>query len=107
MKYLLKTLEILLPITAVILLVFQVIISNELATLGKKLGQLDTDVRLVADIRENLSIEVASASSLLALRQKAMTEGFIEPTSKQIMNLSLQVPVALDITHISTLQPVE
>ncbi len=107
MKYLLKGLEVLLPITAVVLLVFQVIISNQLATLGKKLGQLDTDVRLVADTRETLAIEVASASSLLALRERAMAEGFVEPTSKQIMNLSLQVPVALDISHGTTLQPVQ
>lgn len=107
MKYLLKGLEILLPITAVILLVFQVIISNELATLGKKLGQLDVDVRLVSDTRESLSIEVASASSLLALRERAFVQGFVEPTSKQILNVSLQVPVALDMSHTSTLRPIE
>ncbi len=106
MKYLLRGLEILLPITAVVLLIFQVIISNELATLGKKLGQLDVDVRLVSDTRESLSIEVASASSLLALRERAIAEGFVEPTNKQIMNLSLQVPVALDISHTTSLQPV-
>lgn len=106
MKYLLRTLEILLPITAVILLVFQVIVSNELATLGKKLGQLDVDVRIVSDTRESLAIEVASASSLMALREKAMAVGFMEPTTKQIMNLSLQVPVALDISH-TTVLPVE
>lgn len=107
MKYLLRGLEVLLPITAVVLLVFQVIISNELATFGKKLGQLDVDVRLVSDVRESLSIEVASASSLLALRERALSQGFVEPTTKQIMNLSLQVPVALDMSHTSGLRPVE
>ena len=107
MKYFVRAAEILLPITAVILLVFQVIISNELATLGKKLGQLDVDVRLVSDVRESLSIEVASASSLLALRERALSQGFVEPTNKQIMNLSLQVPVALDISHGTQLSPVE
>lgn len=107
MKYLVRVAEILLPITAVVLLVFQVIISNELATLGKKLGQLDVDVRLVSDVRESLSIEVASASSLMALRERALSQGFVEPTSKQIMNLSLQVPVALDTSRGTALSPVE
>lgn len=107
MKYILRIAEILLPITAVVLLIFQVIISNELATLGKQMGQLDTAVRLESDVKESLAIQVASASSLLTLRERATVAGFIEPTNKQIMNLTLQVPVAALDTNHTPLSPVE
>lgn len=109
MKNILRIAEIILPITAVVLLIVQVVVSNELATLGKQMGQLDAQVRLESDIHESLAIEVASASSLLTLRARASAFGFIEPTTKQIMNLSLQVPVAaLDTNHTPlSLSPVE
>lgn len=107
MKNILRIAEIILPITAVILLIVQVIISNELATLGKQMGQLDAKVRLESDVHESLAIEVASASSLLTLRERAAAIGFMEPSTKQIMNLTLQVPVAaLDASHVP-LSPVE
>lgn len=107
MKYLLRIAEIMLPITAVVLLVFQVVISNELAALGKQMGHLDTKVRLESDIKESLAIQVASASSLLTLRERASDAGFVEPTTKQIMNLTLQVPVAALDANLSPLSPVE
>jgi len=107
MKYLLRIAEIMLPLTAVVLLIVQVVISNELAALGKQMGQLDAAVRLESDVKESLAIQVASASSLLTLRERATIAGFVEPTTKQIMNLSLQVPVAaLDANH-APLSPVE
>ncbi len=107
MKRLLRIAEIFLPITAIVLLIVQVIISNELATLGKKMASLDHDVRIQNESRESLTIAVASASSLLQLRERALAEGFVEPTTKQILNLSLQVPVALDTGHNALLAPVQ
>lgn len=107
MKHLLRIAEIILPITAIVLLIFQVVISNELAALGKQLGQLDYEVRLESDINESLAIQVASASSLLTIRERATLAGFVEPTTKQIMNLTLQVPVAALDTHRTPLSPVE
>jgi len=108
MKHLMRLLEVLLPITAVILIVFQIVVSNELAALGKQLGRLDAQAREAMDTKEALSIQVASASSLLTLRERAETLGFIEPTAKQIVNLSRETPVAaLDVGKNSSLHPVE
>lgn len=107
MKRLLRIAEILLPITALVLLIVQVIISNELATLGKKMATLDREVRIETEAKESLTIAVASASSLLQLRERALAEGFVEPTTKQILNLSLQVPVALDIGHTAPITPLQ
>lgn len=95
MKKIARIIGIVLPITAIILVVLQVVISNELATLGKRLGQLDAQVSRETDVNEALSTEVASASSLLMIRERAELLGFVEPTAKQIMSLTLEVPVAL------------
>lgn len=95
-----RIIGILLPIAAIILIVLQVVVSNELAALGKRLGALDAEVRVVSDIHEALQTEVASASSLLTLRVRAESLGFMEPTAKQIMNLTPETPVALGITGL-------
>lgn len=95
MKNAVRIIGIALPLTAIMLMILQVVLSNELASLGKRLGQLDKEVRLETDIHEALSTEVASASSLLVLRERAQMLGFAEPTAKQIMSLTLEVPVAL------------
>ncbi len=95
MKVLARILNVILPVTAIVLVVFQVVVSNELATLGKRLSELDAEVRVVSDLNEELRTEVASASSLLTLRARAQLLGFVEPTTKQIMNLTSDVPVAL------------
>ncbi len=95
MKNVARIIGIALPVAAIILIVTQVVISNELAALGKRLGQLDTQVRVETDLNEALATEVASASSLLVLRERAQLLGFVEPTAKQIMSLTLEVPVAL------------
>ncbi len=107
MNRLVRIAEIFLPITALVLLIIQVVISNELATLGKKMATLDREVRMHSEARESLTIAVASASSLLQLRERALAEGFVEPGTKQILNLSLQVPVALDTNHSAPLVPVQ
>lgn len=95
MKIVARIIGIILPVSAIILIVLQVVISNELAALGKRLGHLDAQVRIETDLNEALSTEVASASSLLVLRERAEVLGFVEPSSKQIMSLTLEVPVAL------------
>ena len=97
MKNIGKIIGIMLPIAALVMIVLQVVVSNELAGLGKRLGELGREVRIQADINEALKTEVASASSLLTLRERAESLGFVEPTSKQIMNLTLEVPVALGL----------
>jgi len=96
MKYLLKITGILLPILAVALLICQVIVSNELATLGKKLGRIDYEIGIESDIHEALAAEAASASALMTVRERATAMGFIEPSTKQILHLPQSIPVAFD-----------
>ncbi len=88
MNTLVKILRIVSPIVAVTLLIVQVIVSNQLATLGKHMEQLDMAVSREQDVRETLETQVASASSLLAIRERAIAEGFHEPKPNQIVALS-------------------
>lgn len=96
MKRIVPLIEIATPILAVILVVLQVIVSNRLATLGKRLGELESDIIVETDRKMALEMEVASRSALLAVRKKAEDMGFAEPTTKQILNLTPEVPVAFE-----------
>ena len=87
------------PVITIVLIVVQVIVSNELASLGKKLGKLDTEVAFAQDVHADLATQVASASSLYALRERAIQMGFHEPTQAQIIALTPQEPVALRLTQ--------
>ncbi len=87
------------PILTVVLIVIQVVVSNELASLGKKLGKLDTEISFAQDVYADLSTQVASASSLAALRERAIGMGFREPTQAQIVALTPEVPVALRLAQ--------
>lgn len=77
------------------LLVIQVVLSNQLTTHGKKVGEFEREARLAIDQKENLEILIASASSLLVIRDRAEDLGFLEPTAKQILTLTPEVPVAI------------
>lgn len=102
-----KIIETILPLVAVILVVSQVVVSNQLVALGGELGKLDVEIRKEIDVKESLSIEVASASSLLMLRERAKDLGFMDPTSKQIITISREIPVALGFGSGIPLRPVE
>lgn len=95
-----------LPVTAILLIVLQVIVSNELATLGKRMGTLDAAVTDQRDLHETLETQVASASSLLTLRERALAEGFHDPKATQIVSLPAQVPVAFGVTNARTPQTI-
>ena len=99
MKQLLRILYIVMPILTIILIVIQVVVSNELASLGKKLGKLDTEISFAQDVYADLSTQVASASSLSTLRERALGMGFREPTQAQIIALTPEVPVALRLAQ--------
>lgn len=106
MKRIARCIELILPAVAVVLLLTQVIVSNELATLGKEMGQLERDVRVEEGIAESLDIQVASSSSLLAIRERAMAMGFVEPTANQVISLSRETPVALGLGNDVVALPV-
>lgn len=104
MKHLVRIGLMSLPIIAIALLVVQVIISNELATLSGRMGELDMRVSDAGDIHAFLETEVASASSLMAIRDRAVALGFHEPMPKQIVALSPEVPVAFGVATPQLLQ---
>lgn len=87
-----------LPIAAVGLVIYQIVISNELATLGKDLGYLNNELSVQNDIHELLLTEVASSSSFLRLRVRAEALGFKAPDKDQIIALTPQFSVALGVT---------
>ena len=89
---------IILPIIAVTLVIYQIVISNELATLGKNLGRLNEEWSTQNDIQESLVTEIASTSSFLVMRSRAEALGFKIPLKDQIIALTPQSPVALQVT---------
>lgn len=94
MNRFIRIIHILIPCCAIVLVVLQVIVSNELATLNASMGRLDVAITRARDTHEILSTEIASASSLMALRTQALEQGFHEPASSQIISLTPHVPVA-------------
>jgi len=61
------------------------------------MGDLDTAVTNEQDLHDVLATEVASASSLMTLRDRASLLGFHEPAANQIVTLSPNVPVAFGV----------
>ncbi len=96
MKPIIRLIGIFLPVTALVLVVIQIVISNEMASLGKTLGSVEREISLESEIREALATQVASASSLLVIRSRAESQGFVEPSAKQIIHIETSVPVAFD-----------
>lgn len=97
MKRIISILQIIMPVAALGLLIAQLVVSNQLATLNARMGSLDTAVYEARDTNAVLETAVASASSLMAIRERAYAQGFLEPASSQVLTLSPQIPVALSI----------
>lgn len=95
----LKFAYVLLPLLTCIALVGQVVVSNQLVSLGKELSALDAAISEQRDIHEDLSAKVASASSLAAIRDQAEAMGFREPVKSQIVVLPHVAPVAFSVTQ--------
>lgn len=98
MKRIAPILFVVLPIIAVALVMYQIVISNELATLGKDLGRLNTELSTQNDTHELLATEVASTSSFLVMRNRAESLGYKPPLKDQIIALTVESPVALKVT---------
>lgn len=107
MKTIWKLLQIALPVAAVVLLVVQVVVSNELGKLGNRMGQLDMAVNDQRSSHEILQAEVASASALMTIRDKAVALGFHDPAQNQIIALTPQVPVAFGVNSRQPVQPLQ
>lgn len=77
-----------------ILLVFQVVASNRLATVGMSIAQAELDINELTQENNDLRQEIASASALLTIREKAKAFGFTKTTQPVYYHKDL--PVALE-----------
>lgn len=77
------------------LLVAQVLVSNRLATAGEHLSQTEAEIVRLQGSNIHLKNEVASASAMLTLKQKAQNFGFSEPAAP--IYFSQEFPVALEM----------
>ena len=78
MKWIIAISSVVLPIMAIGLFVSQIIFTNNLAQDGSTLKEVTSKVDALAYENERLEQEIASASSLLVIHEKAATGGFIE-----------------------------
>ncbi len=65
-------------IIVVLLLTAQILLSCQLATDGKTIRQIDNEIAIIEKDIALQSEKIASASSLLAVREKAVSMGFQE-----------------------------
>jgi len=77
------------------LLVTQVLVSNRLATAGEHLSQTESEIVRLQGINIHIKNQVASASAMLTLREKAQNFGFSEPAAP--IYFSQEFPVALEM----------
>lgn len=66
-----------LPLVAVVLLVVEMLVTNELAGFGRKLAETNKAVDAIKEENQLLQEKVASLSSLITIEEKARTLGFI------------------------------
>lgn len=85
-----------LPLIAVVLVVLQIIVANELAGAGHTLSQVDEQIQKYAKENEILDMKIASASSLLTVEAQARVIGFVEPQKDSIITERFnELPIAL------------
>ena len=61
----------------ILLGVFQVIVSNQLANAGEKLTQIEEEIKILEEKNEGLKKEIAVSSSLTTIAEKAEEIGFL------------------------------
>jgi len=93
LKFFIRTI----PLFALLLIIIELIVTNELAGLGREVSTMDSTIAVTHEENEQLSEQIASESSLIAIAVKAKELGFIEPSKSQYMTLGPeQFPVALN-----------
>lgn len=65
-----------LPFLAVLLLVVEILVTNELAGFGKRVSLTDRAIDALKEENQLLQEKVASLSSLLAIEEKSQSLGF-------------------------------
>lgn len=90
-----KFLYIVVPCLAFVLVVAQIVITNELAGVRNDIASLDGDIAALTDEYNLLSQHAASASALATISQKAGLAGFVAPTKSNILVLDEASDVAI------------
>ena len=88
-----KPINIILVILVTLLSLVQILLSNRMATWGKRLKDLEEEVAKVQDENSKLELAIVSNGRLYQLAEEAKSLGFVE--SPPVINLTSQVPVAL------------
>lgn len=91
-----KFLYIIVPCMAFVLVVGQIVVTNELAGVGNDIRTLDAQIATLTDEHDLVSQEVASASSLISISQKAQAAGFVAPKKTNIIALDDSSDVAVN-----------
>lgn len=68
-----------LPLLAIILIIFEIVATNEFASVGTKIRTIDVAIDRLRDENELLHSQIASASALIAIEQKAKDLGYKIP----------------------------
>lgn len=85
-----------LPILIIVLFAIRIGLANSLAALGSDVQKIDDKIAFLAEENDALRQQIASASSLLTITQRAQALGFVEPAKDQVMTMVQdQFPVAL------------
>ncbi len=77
-----------------LLLSAQIFVSNQLASYGERLAKTEQEITRLREINLQLRNQVASASAMLTLKQKAFELGFVENATP--VYFSPEFPVALE-----------
>ena len=85
MKSAVRLLLRLLPGLVVVLIIIEIIVTNELVHYGKSVQAIDRQIDTVAQENERIAQNVASASSLIAIEQKAKSLGFISASAPIVL----------------------
>ncbi len=86
----------LLPFLALVLIVLQITVSNQVSVLSRTVRSVERGIVRESDTIELLSTAVASASSLTTISERAAGLGFRQPEKDQVLHLTPEtLPVAL------------
>lgn len=83
------------PLWVLILIVFKIYVTNEFATLGRNVKNIDEQTIILTEENEQMQQQIASSSSLLAIGDKAKESGYKEPVKDSVITIGA-VPVALN-----------
>ncbi len=83
------------PAIIIFLFVVRITVANNLASLGGQVREMDGRIATLSEENEQISLEIASASSLVTLSVVARRLGFVEPEKSQVITMTEdQFPVA-------------